>query len=476
MSTATLTVDDSLTTTHLLCGAGGDTQGFHEAGFTPVLAANHSKVCIDTHSANFPNTEHLVADVSNIDFRRLPRTRGLWASPVCTEISPAGGRKRDKSPDQLALMEYGGVDDATWERTRTTAYEVLRAVEICGYDFVACENVIEFATDWPLFTWWVGAMGILGYEATVTCVSSAHIGDDSDDLAPQWRDRFYVVFTRRGIPKPDLEPRPVAFCAQCDADVEAVQWWKDPRKSRVGEHLIGKYRAQYLYRCPAHDSSRPVIVEPYVRSAASAIDWDNPGKRIGDRKRPLAENTVKRIRTGMELFAGPPLLVPCGGGWAEPPMSALHEPMRTRIANPRGFEALVTPGAFIAELRRNGTARSVGEPLATIAAGGTHHALVMPYYRTGVAKPAGDPFDTFTVKDRFAVVSTGDLMRDINDAYLRMVQPRESLRGQRFPDYYQVLGNKGQQTAQAGNAVSVNVAKWIGLRTRAALDRTAAAA
>jgi DNA (cytosine-5)-methyltransferase 1 len=202
---------------------------------------------------------------------------------------------------------------------------------------------------------------------------------------------------------------------------------------------------------------------------------------------PVLAANQDRVRSVSEPFGAlttgrnhsivtPPLLVPCGGGWAEPPMSALHEPMRTRTANPKGFEALVTPGAFIAELRRNGTARSVGDPLATIAAGGTHHALVMPYYRTGVAKPAGDPFDTFTVRDRFAVVSTGDVMRDIDDAFLRMVQPRESLRGQRFPDYYRVLGNKGQQTAQAGNAVSVNVAKWIGLRIRVALDRTAAAA
>jgi len=55
-----------------------------------------------------------------------------------------------------------------------------------------------------------------------------------------------------------------------------------------------------------------------------------------------------------------------------------------------------------------------------------------------------------------------------------MVQPRESLRGQAFPDDYVVTGNKGEQTAQAGNAVSVNVARWVGDAAVAVLDGRAA--
>jgi DNA (cytosine-5)-methyltransferase 1 len=43
-----------------------------------------------------------------------------------------------------------------------------------------------------------------------------------------------------------------------------------------------------------------------------------------------------------------------------------------------------------------------------------------------------------------------------------MLKPREHLRAQRFPDTYVVHGNKGEQTMQAGNAVSANVAQWIG--------------
>lgn len=55
-----------------------------------------------------------------------------------------------------------------------------------------------------------------------------------------------------------------------------------------------------------------------------------------------------------------------------------------------------------------------------------------------------------------------------------MIQPREQLLAQRFPADYTVHGNKGEQTMQAGNAVSCNVAQWVGARVADALSRTAA--
>jgi DNA (cytosine-5)-methyltransferase 1 len=49
-------------------------------------------------------------------------------------------------------------------------------------------------------------------------------------------------------------------------------------------------------------------------------------------------------------------------------------------------------------------------------------------------------------------------------------QPREQRYAQRFPEEYIVHGNKGEQTMQAGNAVSVNVAQWLGARVQAVLS------
>jgi hypothetical protein len=48
-------------------------------------------------------------------------------------------------------------------------------------------------------------------------------------------------------------------------------------------------------------------------------------------------------------------------------------------------------------------------------------------------------------------------------------KPREHLRAQRFPDSYVVKGNQGEQTMQAGNAVSANVANWLGRAVAAVL-------
>ena len=201
------------------------------------------------------------------------------------------------------------------------------------------------------------------------------------------------------------------------------------------------------------------------------------------------------------------MLVPSGGTWNDT-ASSVTDPMRTRTV--RDMEAVVTPQPFLTVLRSHATATGIHEPIRTVAAGGNHHyltvppgafyvknygghaqpqhmakpvadpfgtitassagghhALVVPYYRTGKAKPALAPFDTVTTNDRFALV-TADTVA-VEDCHYRMVQPRESLRAQRFPDSYIVHGNQGEQTMQAGNAVSANVAQWLGCAYAAVL-------
>lgn len=476
----------SLTFTDIFCGAGGSSNGLVAAGMELKLAANHWQRAIETHAANHPTADHICADVNNYDMRRLPSTDILWASPICTEISPAGGRKRTKG--QLSLMEYGSVPDAAWERTRATAYDVIRATEVHRYKAVLCENVVEFAVDWELFDWWRRGMEMLGYNSQIVSASSAHIGGQGNVHAPQWRDRIYIVFTRQGIPLPDLKPRPLAWCPECGEDVHAVQSWRNGRR-------VGKYKQQYDYRCP-NTACRHALVEPYIRPAADIIDWSNTGERIGDRARPLAETTMERIRAGLAMFPetrtvltvnhsghdgrpfpadraplpsrtvkiGEGLLVPSGGTW-NTTATTTGEPMRTRMANPKGFEALVS-SPFIVEYRRNATAESVERPLATVTAGGNHHGLVIPY-RNAAAKTTAEPLHTLSTKDSAGLLRTAAA---VEDCHFRMVQPREQLLAQRFPKDYIVHGNKGEQTMQAGNAVSSNVAQWIGERVLAALS------
>ena len=49
-----------------------------------------------------------------------------------------------------------------------------------------------------------------------------------------------------------------------------------------------------------------------------------------------------------------------------------------------------------------------------------------------------------------------------------MLKAREHLRAQRFPDTYTVTGNAAEQTMQAGNAVSANVAHDLQVACRRA--------
>ncbi len=518
----------SLTFTDIFCGAGGSSIGLHAAGLELKLAANHWDRAIETHAANFADAEHLCADVSNYDMRRLPKTDILWASPICTEISPAGGRRRRRlAPGQGDLFEeYGYVAPSAFDRTRATAYDVIRATEVHRYAAILIENVVEFATDWELFDWWLSGMTKLGYNHQTVCVSSAHVGGDGNDHAPQWRDRLYIVFTRKDITKPDVQPRPLAWCPTCGENVPGVQSWKTPDSRK-----LGKYRQQYVYRCP-NRRCRHAIVEPYVAPAATAIDWSDLGIRIGDRDKPLAVKTLARIRAGLEMFARPtmvnanhdddrmypaggtalssrttkigdglacpPMLVPAGGTWNDTASTA-EAPFRTRTvrdaealcvppwitmlrgnANSRGVDeplnavmtgrnhGLTSP-PFVTMLRRNGTATPIGSPLATLAASGNHHALVIPYRRGAKATTVDEPLHTLATRESAGLLGTAV---DVDNCRFRMLQPREHLRAQRFPDTYVVTGNKGEQTMQAGNAVSANVAQWLGGQVAKVLDGT----
>lgn len=293
--------------TDLFAGAGGSSIGLVAAGLNLSLAANHWKRAIETHATNFPNSDHLIADVTNYDMRRLPRTKVLWASPSCVWHSPAGG---NKSEDQIRAELDATFDDyvpnEAAERSRATAFDVIRAAEVHRYKVIIVENVVEFATKWKLFDWWKAGLENLGYTVQLISVSSAHVGSEGNDPAAQWRDRLYVYCTAQGVPVPDVSPRPTAWCSDCDETVAAVQSWRRPNQRKVG-----KYRQQYDYRCP-NARCRYRIIEPYVRPAASIIDWHDLGTRIGDRategKRPLVAATMRRIQAGLDTFGVPTML------------------------------------------------------------------------------------------------------------------------------------------------------------------------
>lgn len=460
-------VDDDLSVADLFCGAGGSITGMAQAGFRPVIGVNHSPRSIETVSTNHPEADFLCADINHLD----------------------------------------------------------------------------------------------GYECQVANLSAAHVYDEGELPAPQWRDRIFIVFTRKGITAPDLNLRPAAWCESCEQIVESEQRWKNPSRRRVG-----KYGQQYLYACPRCSS----VVEPFVSPAIRAIDLSDIGERIGDRKRPLSEKTLARIDWGLRFLAWP--VIAAGNTFERPgyrrawpaegsPLTArqatgvdavcgpvianhgheddrafgAHEsplptratkisegvtfmvtnysggvesrvydpaerPLPTIVAQGRGHHQMVTL-PFVTMLRANNRPTGVDEPLATVATG-RHHYLTTPpgaFYVKNfggnaqprhLAKPLLDPLGSVTTHDHHALVipyrkgsrprraTDGPLGTvttktaegvlhpaiDRDDCHYRTLKPREHLRAQDFDDSYVVTGNLGEQTAQAGNAVAVNCARWIGRR------------
>jgi len=441
-------VSANLTMTDLFCGAGGSSTGAVAAGGIDVkLAANHWALAIETHNANHPNTDHLQADISNVDPRYIQSTDMLWASPECTNHSRAKGRRGVFQPDLFG----DNLPDEAAERSRATMWDVVRFTEAHGYRAVLVENVVE-VTDWnrpgqprgALFEAWVGAMRAMGYLHRVISMNSMH-AQAMGLPAPQSRDRVYIAFWRVGERAPDFErmQRPRAYCPTCDAVVESMQSWKKPGT------IAGRYRSQYVYRCP-NVTCRNQIVEPAWLPASSIIDWSNPGTRIGDRDRALAVKTMTRIQAGIERY-WTPLTVEHGGNQydaADPKHRSYGDPagyyrawptsepiktLHTRESKALAYHPLMVPvegrdgkratsaeaamrvqttrnetgvafDPFILERRHEYRTRSIDEALATVTAQDTSKALVFPPFISEMRGGGSVGHDT---RDTLSTVSAG---------------------------------------------------------------------
>lgn len=465
----------TLTLTDLFCGAGGSSTGATSVpGVQVSVASNHWQLAVDTHNTNHPNADHICADLSQIDPRLFRNTDLLWASPSCTKHSVAQGKKRqDAQPDLFGET----LPDEAAERSRATMWDVVRFSEYHDYEAVIVENVVE-VYQWPPFQSWLMSMRSLGYVDQIVYLNSMH-AQMLGAGAAQSRDRIYILFTKEKNKRPDLSRvvSPNAVCPEC-GPVRAVQAWKRPDRAPWG-----KYRTQYVYRCP-NFTCKNMIVEPTYRPAADIIDWSLLGQRIGDRTRPLADKTMARITAGIERYWGPllvpvegregksaapvdlpartmtarnetGLLVPCGGTWREEAAS-LTDPISTRTTRETDGVAFAP---FIAELRGgNSDARAIDQALATVTASGNHHALIDygpvtrsdvfagRWYRNEPKPPTPRPVAPTAAAPSKPIA--------IEDVRFRMLEPREIIAAMDFPADYVMLGNRRETVRLAGNAVT----------------------
>jgi DNA (cytosine-5)-methyltransferase 1 len=437
-------------TTDGFCGAGGSSTGAVQAGITVRTALNHWRLAVDVHNANHPDTIHDCADISQVDPRRYPTTTFAWFSPSCTNHSIAKGRQRhiDATPDLFGDT----LPDEAAERSRATMWDVVRFAEYHRYRAIIVENVVD-AREWILWPAWFAGMQALGYRARPVYLNSMH-AQALGPGAPQSRDRMYVIFWLEGERRPDFDTftRPLATCGECGTTARAVQAWKNP------DRQYGKYRTQYVWRCPTPRCHAEV--QPTVRPAADAIDWTLPATLIGDRARPLAEKTMKRIRDGFDAYARP-LLVPVEGREGKVARPA-DEPMRTCTA--RNETGLAVP-PYVVELRGGGSNhRLASQPLATVCASGNHHGLVsapdliVPYYGNATARPATEPIPTVTTVERHGLLRGGTATA-VEELGFRMLEPAEYAAAMEFPQRYVWLGSKRERVRMAGNAVTPPAAR-----------------
>ena len=419
----------------MFCGCGGSSQGVVNAAkkyggnIEVSYAMNHWKLAVETHATNFPSTQHDCADVSNTDPRRYRSADFLVASPECTNHSPGKGVKRKY---QITKTLFGELDiDPAAVRSRATMWDIPRFAEIHKYNAIIVENVVE-ARVWIMWDAWLMAMHNLGYMHKCVYYNSMHAHP-----TPQSRDRMYVVFWKKGNKAPDLDIRPKAWCPCCEKEVDSVQSWKNPKKQ------YGKYRQQYVYRCPdCH-----ISIEPYYYSAFNCIDWTIQGQRIGDRKKPLVDNTMRRIEYGMERYGKMPIVIESfntscpkrgivpldnslftqttiqssglfnpgfiskqyGGGF-NPKISHVGLDKSLGTITTSDHHGLVLMPQIITKLHGTGKAYQITDPAHTVLSGGLHHGIlsspfIVENFGCSTAKSISNVIGCQNTKDKYGLVS-----------------------------------------------------------------------
>lgn len=425
-----------ITITDQFCGAGGSSQGARNFGIRAgggveiKLALNHWKLAIETHNTNFPNTDHDCTDISASDPRRYPSTDILITSPECTNHSLAKGQKVVQK--QMDLFK-AGVMDAAAERSRATMWDVCRFAEYHAYNIIIVENVVD-ARKWVMFDVWLQAMYTLGYEHKCVYINSMHCHP-----TPQSRDRMYIVFWKRGNKRPMLDYTPVAHCSKCCKDVHAIQTWKNANKK------FGKYKQQYVYCCGACTT----VVEPYYYAAFNCIDWSDTGTRIGDRKKPLAPNTMIRANFGLDKYGKEPYIIHAAySEHARGVVRSVTDPAFTQTTF--ASQALINP--FIVNDQHstgvNFRVKSVMDKVDTIASV-NNLKLITPFIIknehshaeiSGKVKPVTSAFQTQTTRQSMGIVTPPAIL--INKGQSKTKKATDALPGLTSKPHVGLLTNE----------------------------------
>jgi DNA (cytosine-5)-methyltransferase 1 len=362
-------------------GGGGTSTGLEAAFGRPVdIAINHDPEALAMHAMNHPHTKHLCESVWDVDPIKVTNNQpvGLvWLSPDCKHFSKAkGGKPVEK-------------------KIRGLAWVTLRWAAKCKPHVIMLENVEEFKTWGPLLCDTDGnwkpdpAKKGKTFESFLRQLRAHGYTVDhrelraSDHATPTIRKRFFLVARRDGLP---------------------ILW---PKATHGAPTSPGVLAGKLL---------------PH-RTAAECIDWSIPCPSIFERKKPLADATLRRIAKGIMRYvvdAANPFIVGQGGPvYGGKPVS-VHQPLGTIPTE--SHRAVVVP-MLAATMVQTGYGEREGQapraldiekPLGTVVAGSSKAALVTAFLNehansTGQrVMPADEPLRTICAQVKgghFSMVS-----------------------------------------------------------------------
>lgn len=428
-------------------GGGGASTGIEMAtGRSVNIAINHDENAIAMHETNHPETLHYCESVFDID--PVAATCGhpvalAWFSPDCRHFSKAKGAAPVK------------------KEIRGLAWIVVRWALKKQPRLIPLENVEEFKTWGPLVT----------------------DANGNDYPCPDRAGETFAAFV--GIMSTGVSADHPALAECCEVlgiDVGSEDHRKlitglgydvEYRELRACDYGAPTIRKRFfmLMRCdgkpivwpePTHGDPKSLEVQsgklkPW-RTAAECIDWSIPCPSIFERKRPLAENTLRRIARGIQRFvidSPNPFIVKCNHTSTKSSYDcfrgqALDEPLQTITkthgyalvtpmiagaggseyqAKPRGVDqpmhtvlkesraALVAPSlvqiGYGERMGQAPRALDLAKPLGTVVAGGNKHALVSAFLAkhfggnyTGPGANLSEPAHTVTTVDHHALVTS----------------------------------------------------------------------
>lgn len=383
-------------------GGGGASTGIELAiGRSVDIAINHDENAVAMHTTNHPDTLHYCESVYEVRPKIATAGRPValaWFSPDCRHFSKAKGAKPvEKAIRGLAwvVLRWGlDVEPRVMKLENVEEFKtwgpLLREMPFISHadrfldEFIGPPEPVEQRPDparmGETFNAFVAMLttGIpADHPALAECCEFLNISLDSDDAARLVKGLGYVVEYRElracDYGAPTIRKR---FFMVMRRDGKPIVWPEathgDPKSAAV---LSGK-------------------LAPW-RTAAECIDWTIPAPSIFDRKKPLAENTLKRIARGIQRFvidSASPFIVKCNHTSTKTSYDcfrgqALDEPLQT-ITKTHGY-ALAVP--HLTKFRTGATGQPVTEPVPTVTAGtskrpgGNGHAL-------GIVEAAIAPF------------------------------------------------------------------------------------